>query len=64
MLNFNYLEKGVRLVSLPRFVDDFSRNFFCYTLLTDQISLPDYLYISRYWAISILQLFVKKTVIS
>ena len=59
MLNFNFPEKGLGLVSPPHFVNDFSRkSFSCYIPLTDQISLSDYLYFSRYWAISVLQLFV------
>ena len=36
----------------------------CYILLTDQISLSDCLHFSRYWAICILQLFVKQAVTS
>ena len=34
--------------------------FSFYILLTDQISLPDCFYFSRYWAISVLQLFVNQ----
>ena len=42
MLNFDFLEKGQGIVSLPHFVYDFSRKMFSYyTLLTDLISLPD-----------------------
>ena len=52
MLNFNYLEKGLRKVSSPHFVYDFSRN--AYILLNDQVSLPDCLYILRYWSICLL----------
>ena len=39
MLNFNFAEKGLGLVSPPHFVDSFSNQFFftCYVLLTDQI---------------------------
>ena len=63
MLNFNFPEKGLGLVSPPHFVDDFSRKIFsCYIPLTDRISLSDYLYFSRYWAISVLQLFVDQAV--
>ena len=59
MLSFNFSEKGLGLVSPPHFVYDFSRKCFsCYSLLTDQISLSDCLYFSRYWAIYVLQLFV------
>ena len=38
MLNFNFPEKGLELVSPPNFVHDFSKKK-CYILLTDQISL-------------------------
>ena len=42
MLNFDFLEKDQGIVSLPHFVYDFSGKMFSYyTLLTDQISLPD-----------------------
>ena len=51
MLNFDFLEKGVRMVSPPRFV--YEKCFSCYILLTDQISLSNYLYFLRYWAIYI-----------
>ena len=42
MLNFNFLEKGLGLVSPPHFEYDFSGNLFLIVshLLTDQISLP------------------------
>ena len=47
---FWFLEKGLGIVSLTHFVYDFSRKMFsCYTLYTDQISLPDCLYFLRYW---------------
>ena len=42
MLNSNFSEKDLGLVSLPHFVYDFSRKCFsCCNLLTDQISLSD-----------------------
>ena len=42
MLNFEFLEMSLGIVSLPNFVYDFSRKMFsCYILLTDQIPLPD-----------------------
>ena len=50
MLNFDFSEKGVGLVSPPYFAYDFS--------------LPDCLYFSRYWAICVLQLFVNQAVMS
>ena len=63
MLNINFLEKGLVLVSSPHFVYDFSRKFFsCYILSTDQISFPDCLYFSRYWVICVLQLLVNQAV--
>ena len=60
MLIFNFSEKGLEVVSPQNFVHDFSIP--CYILLTDQISLSDCLYFSRYWAICILQLFVNQAV--
>ena len=39
MLNFDFLEQGLGIVSLPHFVYDFSsKTFLMFTLLTDQIS--------------------------
>ena len=38
--------------------------FSYYTLLTDEISLPDCLYLLRYWSICILKLFVNQVVTS
>ena len=57
MLNFNFSEKGLWLVSLPDSVYDFSRKMFLMFLLTDQVSLSDCLYFSRDWAIYVIQLF-------
>ena len=50
MLNFNFPGKGLQLVSLPPFEYDFFKTkcFSCYILLTDQISLSDYLYFLRF----------------
>ena len=61
MLNFDFLEKGLGIVSSPHFAYDFSS---CYILLTNQISLSDYLYIVRYWATCALQLPVIQAVTS
>ena len=52
MLNFNFAEKGLGIASLPHF-DTLSmifqeKCFPFYTLLTDQMSLPDCLYFLRY----------------
>ena len=45
MLNFDFLGKGLGIVSPPYFVYDVSRkSISCYILLTDQISLSDCLY--------------------
>ena len=56
MLNFDNLKKVLGIVSPSHFVYDFSKKicFSCYALLTDQISLPDYLYFLRYWSIRVL----------
>ena len=51
------------LVSPPLFVYDFSRKF-CYAVLTDQVSLSDCFYFLRYWAISVLQMFIDQDVTS
>ena len=61
MLKFDFLEKGLEIVSKIGFcVWFFKKTYFsCYALLTDQISLPDCLYFLRYWSICVLQLFVK-----
>ena len=49
MFDFDFLEKGLGIVSLANFVYDFSRKMFVmFTLLTDHISLPDSLYFLRY----------------
>ena len=63
MLNFNFPEKGLGLVSPPYFVSDFQEKYFsCYILLTDQMLLSDCLYLSRCWAICVLQLFINQAV--
>ena len=55
MLDFNFSEKGLGLVSSPHFAYDFSRKIsLMLHSLTDQISLSDYLYFLRYWAICVL----------
>ena len=65
MLNFNFSEKGLGLFSSPHFVNDFQEKCFsCYTLLTEEISLSECLYLLRYWAICVLQLFVNQAVTS
>ena len=65
MLKFHFSEKSLGLVSAPRFVYDFpSKMFLMLILLTEQMSLSDYLYFLRYWAICVLQLFVNQAVTS
>ena len=63
--NFNFPEKGLGLVFPPHFVYDFSRKMFLLLhLLTDQISLSDFLCFWRYWIICVLQLFINQAVMS
>ena len=66
MINFDCLEKSLIIVSSPHFVYDFSRKCFsCYIVLTDQISLPDFLYFLKYWSVFVktlvLELILVKT---
>ena len=49
MLNFDFLEKDLGIVSPAHFVYDFSKICFCYVLLTDQISFSGFLYFLRDW---------------
>ena len=60
MLNFDFLEKGMEVVTPPHFVCNVSKKkcYLCYNLLTDQILLSDFIYFLRYWAMCVLQLFV------
>ena len=68
MLNFDFLEKDLGIVSPLLFVYDFLRKMFlmlysinsCYTVLADQTSFPDYLYFLRYWSICVLQLLLTR----
>ena len=61
MLNFDFLEMGLGIASPPHFVYDFPRkNFLCYKLLADQISLSDCLYFLRYWVTCVLQVLVNQ----
>ena len=58
-------KRSLELVSLPHFIQNFWRKYFCFhALLTDQISLPGCLYFVRCWALCVLQLFVKQVVTS
>ena len=61
MLNFNFLGKGLGVVSSPHFEYDFLRKRVLIFLLTDQIPLSDCLCFLRYWVICILQLFFYMT---
>ena len=50
MLNCEFLEKGLGIVSILLFCMNFQEKCFsCYTLLADQILLPDCLNVLRYW---------------
>ena len=65
MLNFEFLENGLGIVSPPHFVYIFQEKpFSCYTRLTDQISLPDCIYSLRYCPVCVLQLFANQLVTS
>ena len=44
MLSFDFLKESLGLVFPSHFAYKFQEKFFCYILLTDQISLFDYLY--------------------
>ena len=47
--------RELELVSLPHFMHGFWKKYFsCYILLTDEISLSNRLYFTRYWAICVL----------
>ena len=58
MLKLNFSEKGLGLLIFEE------KCFSYYILLTDQISLPDCLYFSRYWAVCVLRLFANQAVTS
>ena len=65
MFNIDFLGKGLGIVSPPHFVYDFSKKMFLMLyLLSDQISLSDWLYFLKYWAICVLQLFAGYDVIN
>ena len=65
MLNFDFLEKGVGIVSQPDFVYNFSRKTFLMFFSTnDQILLPDCFYFLGYRAIYVQQFFVNQAVTS
>ena len=65
MLNFQFLEKGLGVVSPSHVVYDFSgKMFLIYTQLPDQMSLPDHLYFLIYWSLCVLKLFGNQVVMS
>ena len=63
MNNFNFLEKGLAIVSPPHFVIDFSREMLMIYSI-DKISVSDCLYFLRYQATYVSQLFVSQVVTS
>ena len=67
MLNFDILEKSLGLISPSRMISPscmiFKKNVY-HIILTDQISLSEYLYFLRYWAICLMQLFLSQIVTS
>ena len=59
MINFDFLDKGIGIVSPAHLGMIIQRKCSSYyILLIDQISLPGCLYFLRYWAICVLHLFV------
>ena len=61
MLNFDFLDKGLAIVSPEHFAYDFSTKIF---LMFDQILLPGCVNFWRYWALFVLQSFVYQVVMS
>ena len=51
MLKFDFLEKGLGIVSPSHLCMIFQEKCLCFIQLTDQIPLFDCLYFVRYWAI-------------
>ena len=65
MLNFDFLDKGLGIVSPAHFVYDFStKMFLMLNSINCQILFPGCLYYLGYWAICVLQLFVNQVVTS
>ena len=65
MLNFDFLEKNLGIISPTHLGYDFLiKCFSCYALLADQISLSGCHYFLRYWSLYVLQLFVQQVVTS
>ena len=65
MLNFNFPEKSLGLVSLPHFLYEFSRNLFLmlFPINWPNYKLSDWLYFSC-WTICVFRLFVSQIVVS
>ena len=65
MLNFDCFRKGSGIVSLPDFLNEFSRKL---VLIIDSINWPNFIFwmplVLRYWAIWIFEIFVLQIVIS
>ena len=62
---FKKIKRGLELVSLPHFLHNFlEKFFFCYILITDQVSQSSCLYFVRYWTICVMKLFVNQVVTS
>ena len=65
MLNFQFLEKGLGLVSSTHFVYDFPRKMFLILhFITEPNFISDCLYFSRYGARCVLKQFVNQAVMS
>ena len=65
MLILIILEKGMQIVFSANLCVIFQENLFSwYLLLAEQISLPDYLNLLRYWVIHVLYLFIFQVVVS
>ena len=65
MLNFDFSNKGLGIVSPANFVYDFStKKFLILYSINWLISLPGWLYFLRYWTIYVLKLFVNQVVTS
>ena len=64
-LKFDFLEKGLGIVSPPNFGKIFQeKGFSCYIIPNDQISFFEYHYSLRYYAICLFQLFISQDVMS
>ena len=65
MLNFDFLKKGLGIVSYHIMYMIFQENFFLYyTLLTNQMSLFTAFFFLGFWIICVLQLLVSQVVMS